>query len=583
MQNRLMCKLLVGLCLAAAVGPSWRAAADETAAGLAAEVARIVQRLDADRYEVRKEAAAQLRRLASDGQRGQALAEALTAVLLQPGASLEVRTVVRRVLENLPAVPPPEADDAEADEESLERLFADLECDHFARRVGAAERLKWLVGNPAAAAPLMSRLKARLFDAELSPALRQQLTPLYETARGQWLASEAGKWPLAEISDARIERWLDEVAATPAAETGGGQAWSVGAIAERELLDLLAREDCLPRVKAALERRLAKAAAGSLAAERYGRLLDWTRPAMVAEYWQAGRHRGIQHLLVDVPNFSEGAIRPSHFDRIDEHTAHCVSGNTLSPGDYPVGVFFPHPRHDEAQFHLVNLPTPRRRMAYEYLVRADESERMTEISRRTLAALLAQKRLLSERELLMLRNLDAAAVSRFAGPYLSEVDDQQFGERSGTLDIRTSHHAMFCYILATVGTHEAVAGLVAAVEGERIIPPTPSSPYHLGWVAALVIAARDPWAGVDEFLAGLVERPLRLSLREPEGAELGATAAGILLARRGLAPSEFGLVGCDDEYLKELGCPSFRFAAPEARRAVAAWWSEHRAAGEAVP
>ena len=78
---------------------------------------------------------------------------------------------------------------------------------------------------------------------------------------------------------------------------------------------------------------------------------------MVAEYWQAGRHTGVQHLLIGIPNHSPNAQRASHFDRIDESTAHCVSGNALSPGDYPVDVFLGHPRQEDAQFHLVNLPT----------------------------------------------------------------------------------------------------------------------------------------------------------------------------------------------------------------------------------
>ena len=42
-----------------------------------------------------------------------------------------------------------------------------------------------------------------------------------------------------------------------------------------------------------------------------------TRPAMVAEYWQAGQCKGQQHLLIGVPSQSAEAPRPSHFDRID--------------------------------------------------------------------------------------------------------------------------------------------------------------------------------------------------------------------------------------------------------------------------
>ena len=46
-------------------------------------------------------------------------------------------------------------------------------------------------------------------------------------------------------------------------------------------------------------------------------------------------------------------------DRIDDETAHCVSGVNLSEGDYPVGGAFPHPKERSSFFCLVNLPTPR--------------------------------------------------------------------------------------------------------------------------------------------------------------------------------------------------------------------------------
>ena len=48
---------------------------------------------------------------------------------------------------------------------------------------------------------------------------------------------------------------------------------------------------------------------------------------MVAEYWQGGRHLNIQRLLVGVPSVSEGGT--SHFDRIDDDTAHCAAGVNL--------------------------------------------------------------------------------------------------------------------------------------------------------------------------------------------------------------------------------------------------------------
>jgi len=74
----------------------------------------------------------------------------------------------------------------------------------------------------------------------------------------------------------------------------------------------------------------------------------------------------VNNISWSASDLSPGGVRPTHFDRCDDRSAHYVSGNSLSPGDYPVGVAFSHPRQENAFFDLVNLPTPRRRMAYPY-------------------------------------------------------------------------------------------------------------------------------------------------------------------------------------------------------------------------
>ena len=226
---------------------------------------------------------------------------------------------------------------------------------------------------------------------------------------------------------------------------------------------------------------------------------------MVAEYWVGRRQYGEQHLLVGVPTRSEGAARATCFDRVDEHWAHCTSGNALVPGDYRVGEAFPHPRQDNAFFHLVSLPTPRRRMAYVSCGNADEQKRLAAISRRTLDHVLADKRPLSEPELLMLEQLDPAKVSRFAGRYFLLVDDggmSQSGVRR--LGGRPSRFGMICARLAIDGGKDAMPGLGEAIAKNRFLPPTLLAPYRLECLAALSIAARDPWPGVDGWLADRV-------------------------------------------------------------------------------
>ena len=136
-----------------------------------------------------------------------------------------------------------------------------------------------------------------------------------------------------------------------AAPPGNAAAAQRSETAERELLDLLARDPYVPRVTAALRARL-KRDPGAQAAARLQSLLDWTKPAIVAEIWQRPspeiqQDRGCalrQNFLVGVSTLWPGAARPVLFDRVDDHVAHCVSGNSLSPGDYPVGEAFPPPK-----------------------------------------------------------------------------------------------------------------------------------------------------------------------------------------------------------------------------------------------
>ena len=69
---------------------------------------------------------------------------------------------------------------------------------------------------------------------------------------------------------------------------------------------------------------------------------------MAAEIWEDHQHGTVQYLLIGVPQYPERMTRATFFDKIDDTTAHCVSGNSLAPGDYPVGIAIPptHTYHD---------------------------------------------------------------------------------------------------------------------------------------------------------------------------------------------------------------------------------------------
>ena len=197
---------------------------------------------------------------------------------------------------------------------------------------------------------------------------------------------------------------------------------------------MLSQDREVPRVKAAIEAHLrGKLEPAGTAALKD--LLEFTRPALVAECWCSGSQTLEQHLIVGQPMYVAGH-NPSHFDKADDRVAHCVSGNSLTPGDYPVGVAFPAPHWDNPRqqgfFDLINLPTPRQQIAYSYYVKTDPAARLAKLSRRTLDGFLAEKKLLSDAELGMLGQLDAREVSRFANRYLLLVEDGMVDEDFNT-------------------------------------------------------------------------------------------------------------------------------------------------------
>jgi len=535
------------------------------------QVGGLLEELDSSRYDVRRRAAAKIEEFLARPELKSTLATEFRRALLRPELSFEVRWQLERWMRRLPqqASEPP----SNVAPEELDRLVKQLDDDSYHVRLGATRRLDWMIGNSRLISPIMARLKERLADPKVPADARARLETVRERVRGAWLLGPSADNDLPAVSDQEIARWMNDLSETTPAPVAGSPSLA-SQMAERELLDILCRDPFLPKVKAALEARLAEDPESD-AAVRLQRLLDWTRPAMVAEFWQSRRHLGEQHLLVGVPSQAPMAARPSHFDRIDDQTAHCVSGNSLSPGDYPVGVAFPHPLQEGAVFHLVNLPTPRRRMAYTYYVKTSQAKRLAELSRRTLDRLVKLDRRLTEPELVMLAQLDPQEVSRFAGKVFLQIEDDRLTiggiQRAGG---RPSHHAMICAQLAADGTKQAVPGLLEAIQKNRILGPNTLAPYHLAWLAALSIAERDPWPEVDRWLAGAVGRTEALIEGQPHSPELGATAAVVLLKRRGQGLSDFGVEPARDPVLDRFGVSGYVFGSEESRKRVQQWWAK---------
>lgn len=525
----------------------------------------LIRQLDDPSFNVRQAALQQLQRLSRSPGTATILADQLQIHLCDERTSFEVRTQLAELMRHLQSAAPVPPSLASSDVDHLLNLLDD---DSFAVRNGAAERLKWLARNPVMMCRLVQTIERRLAEPNLSPSSRQQLEPLWTKIHGAWLLSDAASWNFPPVTAAEIEHWIDQLQSPP----DGDHRALVEESASRELLDLMVRPDTSAAVIHALETRLSDPHLDSTAAARLRDLYDWSRPAMAAEYWENRSNEAIQHLLVGVPSTGPGAQAPSYFDHCDDHVAHCVSGNSLIPGDYFVGVAIPHPRQPGAFFRLVNLPTTQRRLAYEFEVQdQSDSRRLAEISSHTLARILAKHEPLEEDDFSLLELLDVDAVSRFAGPYFLAVPDGPHDDFMGIFG-PLSRHAVLCHWLASHGTHEAIPGLTEAINQHRITEPDETRPFRMSWVAAMAIAERDSWQGQDAWLAQRIPCADRFELTG--ASDVGATAAACLLLRHGQNLRDFGLDEVESEPLNRnfhLHC--YRFVASTGRSAVLSWWS----------
>ncbi len=591
------------------------------------QVRQWIQHLDAENYFLRQQAQQQLEQMLAQPETAPLTAEEIRRCLADKAISLEVRHGLDSLQRRFPGAFPPAPSGTDSSpppialptSKQIEALVRQLESDSYAERRGAAEQLKTYLDNPESAGQMLAVFRTRLARGDISADLRRWIDPLWERAWGAWLASSSPSTELSPAQPEEIQRYVDIVARPVPA--GSPQALGSLRQAQRQLRMLLARDDQVPLIREAVQRRLDADQLPSEVQARLTELADLCRPAMVAEFWQQRQHRGIQHLLVGVPSQVAGAPRPSHFDYIDDTTAHCVSGSNLTPGHYPVGVAVPHPHQADAFFHLVNLPTPRRRMAYDYLVQRDVRVRLAEITQRTCQYYSGRRQPLSEREILVLAQLEPKQWSRFASEFLRNMADQPLGQEEGqTAAGQTSRNGLLCMILADQGLKEAAPGLLEALSQGRILPPTPEAPYAWGWIAALAIAARDPWPEVDDWLAGVAARtdllrlpgatpgptkhpldddpfgfppppapPPRLKISPPKAntetpsssfedqpPQLGATAAALLLQRHQQTPTAHGLQPAPDPMLEKCKVQGYRFADPKTPEQILQWWKTRR-------
>jgi hypothetical protein len=193
--------------------------------------------------------------------------------------------------------------------------------------------------------------------------------------------------------------------------------------------------------------------------------------------------------------------------------------------------------------------------------------------------------------------------------YFASVPDEPFdlSQLAPMLSDVSSVHRTACLMLALDGSHEVVPMLVEAARGKRFMSLSIDEPQAMAWIAALAIAARDPWEGIDRWLAGLVQCNDRISFGQQARGEVGATAAAMLLARNELQPHDFGLAAreplqrnlhdrfeapinadyrrrmFEDRMFKQLGLTPYTFADADARLAVERWLTDRQLAASPSP
>ncbi len=554
------------------------AVADVLDPALVREVEHALAALDDREFSTRGKAARRLEQWVDDPRLGAFLSGQFVRILQSPDTSFEVRARVEALAKGLPAPPRP-AGDGKPDASEIIPLLDRLNSDSSAERDSAQRRLRSMLGHVEFISPLWLELKRRAGDRALTATARRELEPLLDEARKAWLLSDPASVLLPEITTEQIAGWIDTL--TQGDEPGSLERFR-RTLAERELLDALARDDSRPRVLTMLEEKIA-AADDAANNGTLRQIADFSRPAMAAEVWghelgnwEHRQLRTVQYLIIGLPQFNEMARQATHFDRIDEDKAHCVTGNSLVEGDYPVRIAIPHPDPtQDVMFYLTNLPTPRRRMAYEYQVQRDEALRLREISQRTVERILLDQRALGEAEVTMLAQLDPSIVSRFAGSYFRTVPDRRLVTTNSELAGQQTVYGGICHMLARVGTREAVPALEELARAGRL-EPTFESPYQIAWIAALSIAQRDPWPGVDDSLAQWIDLKTPLVTTGEVRPELGASAAALLVDRHGASTRPFGLETAGESVTERLRFVGYRFLAERNREDVKRWWLKRK-------
>ncbi len=443
----------------------------------------------------------------------------------------------------------------------------------YLRRQQAFQRLLQAAQNATTARTVMVRCKRLLTQPNLSPQLRHLLVVLYRKARVTWLATEPDGSEVSVISAQQARRLVEQM-------VDPGQSFVRRTAAHRELVDAMMRDENVPLIRQALAPWLEKDLQDHYRMRALEELWLWCQPGVVAEVWQSRKLVTVQHLALGVPQYPAGAMTATLFDRADQHKAHCVQGNSLVQGEYPCHRAIAHPQGiPGVMFHLVYVPTPRKRFQYQArLVHTPSQEYLAAITQRTCRWWIDQQHYLQGHEWLLLAELEPQALSQALAEYLLAVPDRPMQRDRGPQALEAaSHHGKLCRWLASSGTREVIPALHQAIRQKRVLPPDPQrAPYHWPWIALLAISSRNVSAELEPLLVNWVEVREALVQRDPATArgplpEVGAAAAALLLDRYHVSYRQFGLIEVRDRQLYNVGCPAYRFRSEEDRQRVLQW------------
>ena len=185
--------------------------------------------------------------------------------------------------------------------------------------------------------------------------------------------------------------------------------------------------------------------------------------------------------------------------------------------------------------------------------------------------------MLTEGQVMLLAQLEPRSVSRFVASYFQTVPNHPLATMTTELTWQQTVHGGICHMLTRIGTRDAVPILEQTARTARLGAPTYDSPHQIAWIAALAIAKRDPWPGVDAWLADLVREKTTLVTNLDPAPELGACAAGLLIERHAMSPGPFGLEPTDEIVAERLRFSAYYFPQETSRQTVEQWWKRESA------